>query len=301
MDFADIIIKRIEGENDSKKPVNVLICFSKKETGKALAEITHKMVRHRHGISSITMLNLISKSQAENIEDENIYKSELFSDINISGEADKLTVRTFVKQADNFSQEIVHTAEEQNSNIIFFGIGHNIFNSLLWEKYLKLKSDINVIGDEDYQKELGEKATLALRNISSLLSRNEQSVGIYIANKYRSDFKRVFVPILKESDTFSIPYLYQLSKNQEIQIMVWDAIGVIGSNLKLQKLFNSIVKKSDGRIRIWDNNKKIENEFILKQDLMIIGFDGWEKLIVTPLQWLDNLPSVLIIKDKRSI
>lgn len=301
MEFADIVIKRIEGENDSKKPVNVLICFAKKETGKALSDLTNKMIRNRPGASSITLLNLITKNQAERIEDENIYKSELFSDIITPGEADKTTVRTFVKHAENFAEEIIKTADEQNSNIIFFGIGHNIFNSSLWERYLNLKSDISIIGDEEYQKELGETATSALRSISLLLSRNEQSTGIFISNKYKRDMKRVFVPILKESDIFAIPYFYQLSKNQDINITVWDAIGIIESNSKLQKLFNSITRRSDGRVKMWDNDKKIKDDFIRKQELMIIGFDGWEKLISTPLTWLACMPSVLIIKDKRSI
>ena len=35
MEFADILSRRIEGENELKKPVNALICFSKVKTGKA--------------------------------------------------------------------------------------------------------------------------------------------------------------------------------------------------------------------------------------------------------------------------
>lgn len=300
MEFADIITKRIEGENDPKKPVNILICFSKKQTGKALGEITHKMIRNKPGKSSITMLNLINREQAEKIGDENIYKSELFADIHVIGEADRLTVRTFVKHAENFVAEVVNTAEEQNCNIIFFGVGQNIFNASLWNKYVKLRNEANIVADEDYQRELGEKAVLALRNISTLLNRHEQAIGIFIPNNFPGDVKRIFVPILKESDICTFPYFYQIAKNTDVSVMIWDAIGIIESNVKLQKTFQYISRKTDSRMRLWNNNKKIENDFISEQDLMIIGYDGWEKLIGTPLTWIDNLPSVLVIKDKRS-
>lgn len=301
MEFADIITKRIEGENDPKKPTNILICFAKKQTGKSLGELTSKMIRHKPGKSSITLLNLINKQQAELIKDENIYKSELFGDINIVGEPPKLTVRTFVKHTENFASEIINTAAEQDCNIIFFGVGQNIFNTRLWNKYLKLRNESSVILDDDYIEAMGEKAVYALRNISTLLNRHEQSTGIFIPNNFPENVKRVFVPILKENDAFTFPYFYQLAKNQDIKVTLWDAIGIVNSNSKLQKVFQTITKRTDGVIKLWNNNNKIEDEFIMKQDLIIIGYDGWEKLLTTPLSWIEHLPSVLIIKDKRSV
>lgn len=298
MELADIIIKKIEEEDTSKASTNILICFSKKITGKALGELTQMMLRFNSGKSSITMLNLINKEQAENIEDKNIYKSELYSDINISRETDKLTVRTFVKESENFAQEIIHTAEEQKANIVLFGIGHNLFSSDLWVKYLKLRSESTVLGEEEYKRELGEKATYTLRNITTILKRQEYTSGILVTNRYRGEFNNIFIPILRENDAYALPFLYQLGKNQNVTITVWDAIGFIESNPKLQKLFNSISRRADGKIGIWRNDRKIEDEFIQQMDLMIIGSEGWSRLIVTPLSWINHLPSVLIINDK---
>ena len=97
MEFVDILLKRIEGENELKKPVNALICFSKVTTGKALGALISRMARFRPDKSSVTLLNLIDKEQARDIEDENRYKTELFSGIIPSAEANRLSIRTFVK------------------------------------------------------------------------------------------------------------------------------------------------------------------------------------------------------------
>ena len=296
MEFADILSRRIEGENELKKPVNALICFSKVKTGKALGALINKMVRFKPDKSSITLLNLIDAEQAQQIQDENIYKSDLFSDIIRLSEANKLSVRTFVKQSDNYVDDILRTAEEYNCNLVLLGIGNSVFNPSLWSQYLKLK-DENVV-DEFYYQQLGTKVTSSLKNVSTLLNRNKLSTGIFAENDY-SDANTIFVPILTKEDAFSFPYFYQMAKNPDVSVTVWDAIGLMETGQKFQKLFQFIIKKTDGRVKLWDNNKKIELDFIQQQDLMIIGLNGWEKLISSALSWTHHLPSVLIIKDNK--
>ena len=296
MEFVDILLKRIEGENELKRPVNALICFSKVKTGKALGALMNKMVRFRPDKSSVTFLNLIDAEQAKHIQDENTYKSELFSDIIQLSEANKLSVRTFVKQSENYVEDILRTAEEYNCNLVLLGIGSSVFNSSLWHKYLKLREDNNL--PEAALQQLDEKAASSLNNVSTLLARNKLSTGIFVENNYL-DANQLFVPILYKEDAYSFPYFYQMAKNTDVTVTVWDAIGLMESDQKFQKLFQFIAKKTDGRVKLWDNNKKIELNFIQQQDLMIIGFNGWEKLIGSPLSWTHCLPSVLIIKDNK--
>lgn len=296
MEFVDILLKRIEGENELKRPVNALICFSKVKTGKALGALMNKMVRFRPDKSSVTLLNLIDAEQAKHIQDENTYKSELFSDIIQLSEANKLSVRTFVKQSENYVEDILRTTDEYNCNLVLLGIGSSVFNSSLWHKYLKLREENNL--PEAALQQLDEKAASSLNNVSTLLARNKLSTGIFVENNYL-DANQLFVPILYKEDAYSFPYFYQMAKNPDVTVTVWDAIGLMESDQKFQKLFQFIAKKTDGRVKLWDNNKKIELNFIQQQDLMIIGFNGWEKLIGSPLSWTHCLPSVLIIKDNK--
>ncbi len=44
------------------------------------------------------------------------------------------------------------------------------------------------------------------------------------------------------------------------------------------------------------NERKIEKEFLDKQDLMLISIDSWRKALETQSIWLSNTPSALIIK-----
>ena len=234
MEFVDILLKRIEGENELKRPVNALICFSKVKTGKALGALMNKMVRFRPDKSSVTLLNLIDSEQAKRIQDENAYKSELFSDIIQLSETNKLSVRTFVKQSENYVEDILRTAEEYNCNLVLLGIGSSVFNSSLWHKYLQLRED-NSLPENTFQQ-LDEKTATSLNNVSTLLARNKLSTGIFVENNY-SDANRLFVPILYKEDAYSFPYFYQMAKNPDVTVTVWDAIGLMETDQKFQKLF----------------------------------------------------------------
>lgn len=298
MEFADILFKRIENEDNPKKSINALICFSKRETGKVLGKVIEKMAINRAGKSFITMLNLIDQEQALKIEDEDIYKSNISSEIIEKNETGKFTIRTFVKQYDNYVNEVLKTAEEYNSDFILIGIDNDILNSSLWDKFIKLKSD-NIVDEEDFCRELGEGIAKNLRSISTLSNRSDLTIGVLVINRLEK-IKNVFIPILKDEDTLTLIYLYRIAKNQDVNVTVWDAIGILDSDQKMQKTFSAISKKVDGRVKIWNNNKKITPEFIKDQNLMIIGKAGWEKLICTPLCWIHDLPSTLIIKDKKT-
>ena len=138
-----------------------------------MGALINKMVRFKPDKSSITLLNLIDAEQTKQIPDKNIYKSELFSDIIQLSESNKLSIRTFVKQSENYVDDILRTAEEYNCNLVLLGIGSSVFNSTLWSKYLKLKGDI-ALNEEDNCQQLDETTT-SLNNVSSLLARNKLS------------------------------------------------------------------------------------------------------------------------------
>jgi uncharacterized protein (DUF1697 family) len=42
--------------------------------------------------------------------------------------------------------------------------------------------------------------------------------------------------------------------------------------------------------------RTIRKEFLVQQDLMIISLDSWKKLIDSQSIWLNNTPTILIIK-----
>ncbi len=298
MELADIVVKRIEEEENTKKLFNALIGFSKENVGVAISKISQLFTTGRQKRSTLTLLNLLEDEEISKIEDINIYRANLPN--KIVGEqdgAEKITTRTFIKQSDNFASDIGKTADEQNCDFIFLGMGPNVFNTPLWDKYIKLKQN-NLATEEDYINELGQQQTKTLRVASNLLAKSDKSVGVLVGD-IPETLSNIFVPILREEDLIILTHISQIAKSTNLRITVWDAIGVIENNNKIQKLFSSISKKAESKVRLWNNDKKITIDFINEQDLMVIARTGWEKLICTPLCWIKSMPSTLIIKDKK--
>lgn len=296
MDFADMLLNRFDGEAEMKKSNSALICFSALETGKILSRLAIRVTRSKSEKSSITLLYFIDKSEEIRLSEEmDEYKHNIISDFMPAEEREKITLRLFIQSSDDYYADIIRISEEQKSNLILLGINNKEINSGLLKKYGQLKND-PAHSDTFILEQFDEKEAEKLKNINALFNRNTVSTALFI-DSGTTQFRKLFIPILQKSDIHIFTYLYRIAQQENVKIMIWDAIGIIQSDVKMQKLYQFIAKKTEGRIYLWDNDKKIECDFIKEQDLVIIGTEGWSKLICTPLPWTDCLPSTLIIKE----
>lgn len=296
MDFADMLLNRFDGEAEMKINNNALICFSTLETGKVLSKLATWIIRSKSEKSAITLLYFIEKSEEIRLNEEmDEYKHKIISDFISTEEKDKITLRLFIQSSDDYYADIIKISEEQRSNLILLGIHYQELNPGIIKKYGQLKSD-PTLSDIFILDQFEEKEAGTLKDLNAMFNKNRVSTALFLDNG-TTQFKRLFIPILQKSDIHIFAYIYRIAQQENVKIMIWDAIGMIGSEVKIQKLYQFISKRTEGRIHLWDNNKKIGCDFISEQDLMIIGLEGWRKLICTPLPWTDCLPSTLIIKE----
>jgi len=291
-----MLLNRFDGESELKKPTNALVCFTQPETGKRLSRLAFQIAMSRPDKSAITLLYLIDHQEEMLPADEsNGARGMVLSDFMPKGEKSKITMRTFVRESEDHLTDILKMTEEQQCNLVLIGIGSDELDLKVVERYSRLRSDpsnpaaaiLEQFTDSEVQR---------LQEISSLVSRNSVPTGIFIDNGL-TEGNNIFVPILSKADVHIFTFVHHTAQKENVKIMIWDAIGIIASEPKMQKLYQFILKKTDGRVQLWDDDRKIEEEFIRKQDLVIIGVDGWVKLINAPLPWKESLPSTLIIKD----
>lgn len=309
MDLVDIIVNRIDGDNELKRPIHALVCFTDTATGKRMGILAAHFALSRLESSSITFLHLkeplaqsVSKGDKSTADDEStvmeseVYQNKAFTRIIEKGEKNKITVRTFVKHSRDHVVDILRTSKEQGSNFVLLGVDFLRFKPVLWQKYYRLK--MNPSYSESYVSNQfnGDEARV-LNDIVSLIDRNPVATGLFM-NRGLETAAKIFVPILSAADVQILPYIhFRFAQKEGIELMIWDAIGAIESDPRIQKLYQMIVKKTDGKVMLWDDDRKIERDFIQEQDLVIMGIDGWGKLLAAALPWTDALPSTLIIKD----
>ncbi len=293
MAFIDKFLKKTLSEQEDEIPLNILVCFSKPETGKALCKIANYFMQSKLKNEQIASLHLLGKEEFEKIENIETYKTALYEGVMEECRKGTAMIRTFVKSSDDFVSEILSSSNELDCNLVLIGIGKTLFTPQLWGAYQKFQA----------YKGSPQSAGTTLDNIShkgvsSLLERNSKTTGIFIDhNLNRID--EIFIPILDKTDIHIFDYIKRLAEKTTARITIWDAIGIIESIQELKKMFQVLQKNSDDNVLLWDNSKKIEYDFIKQQDLVIVGFDGWVKLISSAITWSHSLPSTLIIRKKN--
>ena len=293
MAFIDKFLKRSAFEQESDSPLNILACFSKKETGVALCKIANYLLQSKIKNEQIATLHLMEEEEYNKIENIEEYKATLYDGIiDLCRKSTKM-VRTFIKPSDDFVEEILSTSEELDCNLVLIGIGRTVFTPQLWGSYQRFKAYQN----SQQETEDSEPGTISYKGVSTLLERNERTTGIFIEHNL-DKINEVFIPILDKIDIHIFDYIKRLAENTVAKITLWDAIGVIDKDPELKRDFSIMRKNAAGRVSMWDNSKKIDYEFIKQLDLVVIGFEGWTKLISSAITWSHSLPSTLIIRKK---
>lgn len=293
MAIIDKFFRKTFGEQESEVPLNILICFSKTETGKSLCKIANCFLQSKIKNEQLSSLHLLETKEYESIKNIETFKAALYNEVMSECNDDNAIIRSFVKPSDDFVEEILSTSSELGCNLILIGIGKTVFNSQTWGAYQRFRSRGNAYKDIE---ESSNK--ISYRGVSSLLERNNNTTGIFI-DQHLDNIDRIFVPILDKSDIHIFSYIKRAADKTTAEITLWDAIGAIESGPYLNKVFQNIQKNKE-HVNLWDNNKKIDYDFIKQQDLIIIGIDGWEKLINSAITWSHSLPSTLIIREKTS-
>lgn len=293
MALLDKFLKKTFVDQETDLPLNILVCFSKPETGKALCKIASYFMQAKIKKEQIASLHLLPKEEYDKIENIETFKASLYDGILNECRKGTAMVRTFIKSSDDFVSDILSTSEELESNLVLIGIGKTVFTPQLWGSYQKFRANQGAPQAPDNTLD-----TLSHRGVSSLLDRNSKTTGIFIDNNLET-INEIFIPILDKTDIHIFDYIKRLAEKTEAKVTLWDAIGVVDSIPELKKIFQTMQKNANDRVSLWDNSKKIDYDFIKQLDLVIIGFEGWVKLISSAITWSHSLPSTLIIRKKN--
>lgn len=283
-----------------KSPVHTLVCFNDTETAKAMSELAAYLTFSGSENSSITFLHLTDEEVDPGISiNEDEYQSKAFKTLVGKLDKNKFSVRTFIKKTIDNIAEVKKAVKEQNFNLLIYGVNNTNITPALCSRLSKLKGDPTK-SDSDIKEQFKPNEWLMINKVSELFEMNTVTTCLFLNNNLRG-LNRFFVPILGSSDVKVLPTaITRFARKENAEFMIWDAIGAIEHEQKLQKFYNTCQKLTEDKAYLWDTDKKIVTDFVLIQDLCIMGVEGWNKLIRTNLPWIEYLPSTLVIKSKTT-
>jgi K+:H+ antiporter len=275
----------------------VLFSFESPEEGRSLLRLANNFVKKMNNKAMVTAMH-ISLSSDVNPSAIEEYEEESFKPIFAESEELNQKVTTLFKTSADADSDIVEVANQGDFDLVLIGLGQSIFEGTLLGKVLGFTTRIinpeSLLNKFTGKEKLFENSPFDDRT-QHIISKTESPVGILV-NKNFEKAERVFVLLLDHSDLFLMDYAKQLMINVNAEVTVLDKIGNFKNDADFKKCIDGIEKEYPNHIKLV-TERKIEKALLEEQDLMLIGVETWKKLVENQSSWLNNTPSLLIVKQ----
>lgn len=300
LDFIGFIFKdkitAIPQEIGNKSKYKILLSFATPERGKQLLKIANSLVKKQGDNSIVTAMHLSLSTEIHSFDIKDYERKMLVPVVEESHRLNQNMVSMF-KVSNDIDTDIIDSANQGEYDLLLIGLGQSIFDGTLLGKILGFTTRI-VNPDRLIDKFTGKEGLFENNPFDErtrhIIAKTRMSVGILI-DKDLEEVNQVFMPVFSKEDSFLIDYAKKLINNNGSQVTVLDASGEVKSTREIQETIRSIEQIAPNHIMI-KNDRTIKKEFLDGQNLMIISLDSWKKLIESQSPWLNNTPSVLILK-----
>jgi Kef-type K+ transport system membrane component KefB len=289
LNLIDFIFKKqktIVPNTTENLDYKVLVSFENPEDGKPLLKIANNFISIEKDKQSITAMYISSTNEVNPYKIEE-YERESFKPV--LKEATKLNrnVETLFKASSDIDSDIVEVSNKGEFNLLLINIGSSIFEGTLLGKVLGITSKI--INPENLLNTFTGKEKLFEVNYfddktQAIINKTEVPLGIFV-DKELTKTENISVILFNNEDQFLLDYVKLLKKNSQAKISIFDTYDIVNEKNKITHKNVKVIHSS-----------KLENDFLKEQDLLIMSIDSWKKLIDTRSVWLNNTPSLLIIK-----
>ncbi len=278
----------------------ILFSFGKPESGKALLQLAHQFTRKLNGRAGLTALHL---SPSDDLPHYNIeqYEEDCFKPVVEESLALNREVTTLFKSAaTDIDSEIISVANNGDYDLLLIGPGQSIYEGSFLGKLLGFTTRIinpekllnTVTGKENIfnSSPFGEST-------QHIINKSHVPVGILI-DKGFTRARHVFLPLFEARDIYLVTYAEKLVANANAAIVIQDRIGLINSDEALKERIRKMEEDAPGHISIL-KDRVIDRSLLKMQELVLISSESWKKLMDSKTVWLPDIPSTLIISEKK--
>jgi len=275
----------------------ILISFGDPERGKSLLRLANSFVRKLNGNATVTAMHL-SPSNELNQYNAAEYEKESFTPIVQESQNLNQKITTLFKASNDIDSDIAEVANKGDYDLLLIGVGQSIFEGSLLGKILGFTTRF-IIPDRIINQVIGKESLFENSPFDNrtrlILSKSKVPVGVLV-DKGITDLSQVFVPIFSKEDAFLIRYCHKLINNSGSQITILDVTGKVENIPEIKEGIKAIEQIAPNHINVI-TEKIIDTVFLKQQNLMLISFASWKKLIETKRLWLSEIPSSLIIAE----
>ena len=300
LDLIDRIFKPkiniIQEKLSQLSKFKIILSFGNPEMGRSLLRLANNLIKKQKENTSVTALHLCPNNVLHHYNMDE-YENESFAPVVLESELLNQKITTLFKASDDIDDDITEITNKGDFDLLLIGIGQSIFEGSLLGKILGYTTRI-VNPDRLIQKVSGKEKIFGNspfdERTQSILSNTKVPVGIFV-DKNTGSFDQIIVPFYSEKDISLIEYIQRLIKNSETQVTVTDTTDLIRKHTEIKEAIRAIEQEAPNHITL--NNESVIDELFLRNfQMMIISANGWKKLVDSRCNWLNQTPSILIIR-----
>ncbi|WP_291275983.1 cation:proton antiporter [Flavobacterium sp.] len=289
LNLIDFIFKRrkyFAPQLIAQQEYKVLISFENPDDAKPLLKVANHFVSKEEEKQSLTAMFISSTNEINPYKIEE-YEKDSFRPI--WKEADKLNrkINTIFKASNDIDADVVEVVKKGDFNFVLINIGASIYEGTLLGKILGVTSKIinpeNLLNTFTGKEKLFENSYFDDKT-QAIINKTEVPLGVFM-DKNLTKIEKISFILFNKEDQFLLEYVKRMKKSSSAKISIFDTYEVMNEENKVVHENVKVIPTS-----------KLEKDFLKEQDLLIMSIDSWKKLIDTRSVWLNNTPSLLIIK-----
>jgi hypothetical protein len=280
---------------DTPEKFKILLSFANPESGRTMLHIINGMVKKSTASSAITTLHL-SPINEMHLYDEEEFEEESFHSMTIEAENLHLPIKRIFRPAQDFSSEIIETANKGNYDLLLIGMGRSVFKGSLLGKILGVSTKIispEILFNTFRGRDTLMDETVMDDKVRRITRHTHIPVGILI-DKGLLKTEKIIIPISSPADNFLLTYARRFISNDESHISILE--NGMGQNKDLPDHLKMLDREFPGFIILQSYNE-IDITGLKEYDLILMNLKSWEKAGTVISALLNSPVSVLIIKQ----
>jgi Kef-type K+ transport system membrane component KefB len=294
--YKDRKAEKVAAMQQQKNFYKVLISFGLASSGRKLLRLATQMLGHKNKAVEYKAIHVTLGADVSliNVED---FERQSFRPI--IAEAEKLDVplKKEYKFAADLFKEVDGQIQEDQTDLLLLGAGKSLYTGSLLGNIVGVTKSFapeNLLDTITGQRPILPINDLIDEKARSFIQDSDCDVAVMIDRNF-SDADSIFIPVFRIEDAVLLKYAANFARNSGSEITLSDQQGFAEVEREIA-YFNTEFPSKMKRFE----DKLIQKSFLEEQDLMLITYESWRMLLESKSTWLDHLPSVLIIRSKKS-
>ena len=279
----------------------VLISFGLATSGRTLLRLATQMFGQNKNQVGFTAMH-VTLSADVNLMNVDDFERQSFKPILSEAQKMNLEIGKEYKTSPDLHKEVNSVVDRDHINFLLIGAGRSLYTGSILGNIVgvtKSFSPENLLGTITGARPILPANDWIDEKARDFLIETKCDVGVLLDRDFTGSGK-LFVPIFNEEDTFLLQYARRFAVNAGSEIAVCDAMGLMETDNGVKDKYQKLAKDHTDKLSL-HQEKVIHKDFLDKQELMLVSYKSWKALVDGKSSWLDDVPSVLIIRPLEEI